>query len=209
MLLDALSKERLRPYVLASGHNESTALELYGWNLRVSAAFYPLLATTEVVLRNAVSDKIRAKHGKTWWENDAFHSVVGGKAKGMVLRARNKRAQEKGQVSHGCMVAELTFGFWANMLLAKYERHYWTPLVDAFPDIPASVTYRDLSAKCDRVTSLRNRIFHHEPMFKRNITKDYSDTLALVSWLSPDAALWIKPRLQIMAILRQRPRHHS
>ena len=168
-----------------------------------------MLGTTEIVLRNAVSKQVRLIHGNNWWNDEAFHSVIGRKAKGIVLRARNTREREKGRVSHGCMVAELTFGFWANMLLAKYEDHFWSPLHDAFPSVPSTVAYAELSSKCERVISLRNRIFHHEPMFKREISKDFSETLELISWLSPEAAEWIKPQVRVMSVLRERPRHKT
>ncbi|MEZ5750612.1 MAG: hypothetical protein R3D60_01150 [Paracoccaceae bacterium] len=209
MVINALSNERLTPYLVETGHHEQAALALYAWNLRLSESFYPLLSTTEIVLRNVVSARIRQIYGDEWWERDEFHTTIGRKAKGIVLRARNKRQDEKGRVSHGCMVAELTFGFWTNMLLAKYEEHFWSPLSSAFPDVPSGTTYDDLSRKCDRVSALRNRIFHHEPMFKRNITEDYRATLELLSWLNPKAAIWIRPQLRTMAVLRERPRHRT
>ncbi|MCB1395852.1 MAG: Abi family protein [Rhodobacter sp.] len=206
MVVNALSSQRFKPYLLAANFDQETALQLYFWNLRISASFYPLLGMTEIVLRNSVSDRIRAVHGQEWWDDPQFHLSIGRQAKGIVLRARKKRNEIKGRVTHGCMVAELTFGFWANMLLAKYEESYWTPIADSFPHVPAGMTFETLSRKCDRVVSLRNRIFHHEPIFKRNISEDYRDALELVSWLNPEAAAWIRPQLDIMAVLRERPR---
>lgn len=209
MVINALSRERLTPYLHETGYHEQAALALYAWNLRLSESFYPLLSTTEIVLRNAVSSRIQSVYGNEWWERVEFHATIGRKAKGIVLRARNTRQKEKGRVSHGCMVAELTFGSWTNMLLAKYEQHFWTPLSSAFPDVPSGTSYAELSGKCNRVSTLRNRIFHHEPMFKRNITEDYRDTLELLAWLDPQAAAWIRPQLRTMAVLRERPRHRT
>jgi len=206
LVIDVLSRERLAPYLVATGHHETAALDLYAWTLRLSESFYPLLSVTEVALRNAIGNRIRQSHGSAWWEEPAFHDIVGKNAKGMVLRARNRRMETKGRVSHGCMIAELTFGFWTNMLLPKYEQHYWTPLNIAFHHVPGELEYVPFAARCKAVTDLRNRIFHHEPLLNRDISRDYSDTLELVSWFDPALAEWIRPQLRVMAVLRQRPR---
>lgn len=194
------------PYLVAVGHHDKAAIDLYAWSLRLSESFYPLLSVTEVALRNAIANRIRAIHGDTWWENAEFHDNIGNQAKGNVLKARNARFEEKGRVTHGCMVAELTFGFWTKMLLPKHEANYWSPFQSVFPTLPAATTRAELEDRCKAVTTLRNRIFHHEPLLGRDISKDYSETLELVSWIDPRLADWIKPQLRIMAVLRERPK---
>ena len=206
MVIDALSRERLIPYLVAVGHHEKAAIDLYAWSMRLSESFYPLLSVTEVALRNAVANRIREIHGDTWWESKDFHDAIGKTAKGTVLRSRNQRLSEKKYVTHGCMVAELTFGFWTKMLLPKHETKYWSPLHDVFPTLPSSISLADLERRCQDVTILRNRIFHHEPLLGREITRDFAETLELVSWIDPRLSAWIKPQLRIMAVLRERPK---
>lgn len=108
-------------------------------------------------------------------------------------------------VTAGRVTAELSFGFWRNMLLPKYEAALWTPVHTHFQDLPANVGLLELEGSCERVRILRNRVSHHEPLIGRNITIDYSQTLELLRWLSSEKEAWLKPRLEIMAILRQRP----
>lgn len=124
-------------------------------------------------------------------------------------RARNQRFDEKGYVTHGCMVAELTFGFWTKMLLSKHEANYWTPIQTLSPNLPPDVTYHAIEARCKAVTELRSRIFHHEPLLGRDISREYRDTLELVWWIDPKLADWIRPQLRIMSVLRERPRHRT
>lgn len=206
LVIDALSRERLTPYLVATGQHEEAAVALYAWSMSLSAAFYPLLGVVEVALRNAIANRIRALHGTRWWEAESFHANIGKQAKGTVLKARNKRHEAKGFVTHGCMVAELTFGFWTKMLLPKHEDFYWTPFHDAFPQAQPGIGFIDLAPRCAEVTELRNRIFHHEPVFQRNHTQDQHDILALIAWIDPALSDWIRPQLQIMSLLRQRPR---
>ena len=45
------------------------ALELYQWNMQVSAAFLPCLQLCEVVTRNSVAQVLTFRHGNRWaWE---------------------------------------------------------------------------------------------------------------------------------------------
>jgi len=209
LVLDMLPRERLTPYLLATGHHRDAALALYAWNLRISESFYPLLSVTEIALRNTVAARIRAVYGGVWWDDPGFHDVIGPKAKGIVLKARNKRLGEKRRITHGCMVAELTFGFWSNMLLPKYEARFWTPLATPFPEIPDAVSLADLAQRCSAVTILRNRIFHHEALLRRDVSMDYKNTVDLLTWLAPDLWQWLRPQLRVMQILRERPRHRT
>jgi hypothetical protein len=39
----------------------------------------------------------------------------------------------------------------------------------------------------------------------RNITKEYSQIMELIGWLSPDKARWIKPYSRVMTVARQKP----
>ena len=184
-------------------------MNLYDWNLRLSESFFPLLGTTEIAFRNAVSSHLLRIFGPKWWDHHELHEVMGRKAKGMVLRARDKRLSEKGRVTHGCMTAQLTFGFWVRMVLPKYEAVLWTPLEAAFPDIPATVTFSEFADTCALTAALRNRIFHHEPIFERAITEDYATTMRLLAWLDPQMAAWVRPKLRTMQVLRERPRRRT
>lgn len=104
----------------AAGFDRDRALKLYLWNMRMSASFYPLLASVEVCLRNLISKRLHQKFGDCWWENASFHDIIGTQGKGILLRARNDVQRRKRQVTSGRMTAELSFGFWSKMLLPKY-----------------------------------------------------------------------------------------
>lgn len=200
-----ISPDRLGTYRKAVGHDVDRALALYAWNMKLSASFMPLLGSAEICLRNLTMPRITAVFGPQWWDSNGFFDILGSRGKGIVKRAGNKIIASGNQVDSGRMTAELSFGFWQNMLLPKYQTPLWSLLHNSFPDLPAHVDQTTLYNKCGIVRELRNRISHHEPIFQRNTSQDYADCLELISWLSAAKAIWIKPHCNVMALLRQKP----
>jgi len=103
------------------------------------------------------------------------------------------------------MTAELSFGFWVNMLLVKYEPELWVDIHAHFPSLPEDADLASLRDLAQHQLDLRNRISHHEPVFERDLSKDYSDGIKLMKWIGPAKVDWIKPQLDIMRILREKP----
>ncbi len=207
-ILEAIiSSDRLGTYCKAVGHDVDRALALYAWNMKLSASFMPLLCSAEICLRNLAMQRVKAVFGPHWWQNNAIFEILEskGKGKGIVKRAENKIVKSGNLADGGRMTAELTFGFWQNMLLPKYQAALWSPMHENFPDLPANVDQTALHNKCGIVRELRNRISHHEPIFQRNISQDYAECLELISWLSTAKSVWIKPHCNVMALMRQKP----
>jgi len=87
------------------------------------------------------------------------------------LRTRQKHPD----VGH--VVAELNFGFWVSLLNKEYETALWRRrgfITATFPAIPRDGrgrhgrkvrNRRALSARLNRILDLRNRVFHHEPIW--------------------------------------------
>lgn len=203
MKLEVISEERLGKYLQAAGFNQQRALALYGWNILISESFYPVLSAVEVSLRNIIVTRLIDLYGEKWWENHALLSQIG-KGRGKITGAVNKLKKE-GAVTSGRMTAELTFGFWVNMLLPRHENTIWKDLRSDFADLPPSISYNQLSDRCETVCQFRNRIFHHEPVFHTNISQEYSQTVELLRWLSGDKAVWIKGYSRVMRVLREKP----
>lgn len=204
LLVDIISQDRLGRYLTEAGHNVDRALALYGWNIQLSEAFFPVLSAAEVCLRNTVAARLGALYGATWWDNATFHGQIRPSGKRIALTARDKLIQS-GQVTSGRMTAELNFGFWVKMLLPRHEAVVWTDLRASFTHLPAKITYDDLYNRCDAVREFRNRIFHHEPILHRDISKEHSKIMELIGWLSPDKAAWIKPYSRVMTVMRTKP----
>ncbi|MFI6171085.1 hypothetical protein ACIBCN_30200 [Nocardia sp. NPDC051052] len=129
---------RLATYSKRCGNDPFQALELYKWNLQLSAAFQQVLAITEVALRNAIDDQLR-----TWNATQPHHTDVGlTHSRDWLLdparplnsmtrdsrRTAGKHALEadggrgvghprKGAaVTHDDILAQITFGVWTKLL---------------------------------------------------------------------------------------------
>lgn len=204
-IVASISQDRFETYLRAAGFDPNRALELYYWNLEISASFYPLLAGVEISLRNQIETRLDSAFGPSWWVSSDFSENLGAKGSKILNKAVRNLHHRRQQITSGRVTAELSFGFWRNMLLPKYEATLWSPISPHFPNLPANISRQELETRCERIRSLRNRISHHEPLLKRDISKDYSQALQVLRWMSPEKANWIKPRLETMRILRRRP----
>src|SRR5882757_68207 len=127
-LLAAFSAARMEPYLKHCNGDAVTAFRLYAWNVEASAAFSGPLSCLEVVLRNALHERLATMVGRSDWWHDRqvdLHDV----AKGLLADAATKLARRGKSAGPDAMVAELHFGFWI-ALLGKgrnYETALWRP----------------------------------------------------------------------------------
>ncbi len=120
------------------------------------------------------------------------------------------------------IIAGLDFGFWTNLLSTSYvdtgsSTLLWPNLLaDVFPNAPATIQLADIRSKMDRVREFRNRISHHEPVWKFYylhpgtlkpdyakpvfgraasiglLTKQFEEILELIEWIDHDRAIYLK-----------------
>lgn len=203
MVTNIISRERLTKYLQEAGFDEEKALALYGWNIQISEAFFPLLSAAEVGLRNTICDRLQEMFGRDWWENDDFLQQIQ-RGKRIVKNAHDK-LESKGSVTNGRMIAELNFGFWVKMLLPRHKEIFWPNFHSAFENLPKDISYETFYKRCEDIRVFRNRVFHHEPILHLNISQEYSDLMQMINWLSPEKAKWIKGYSRVMAVMRQKP----
>ena len=65
----------MKPYLKRADFDENKAVELFEWNLEASLKFWPLIAHTEVALRNALAVQmnklaIKNSYSKHWTEDE-------------------------------------------------------------------------------------------------------------------------------------------
>lgn len=178
---------------------------MYLWNLELCAAFHPLTAMGEVAFRNRVESQLLTIFGARWWDHRELHGLLGSKGKGILLRAA-AAVRDRGRTPvSGRVTAELSLGFWVNMLLPKYAARVWPDFDRAFPDKPPGINQGRLHERAALLREFRNRASHHEPIFKRDLTRDHGQLVEFLGWVNAEAAGWLKPELRAMALLRERP----
>lgn len=57
-ILDRLGRERMRPYLFLAEGNGKYSLDLYRWNIEISAAFLELIAIVEIIVRNSFHEQL-------------------------------------------------------------------------------------------------------------------------------------------------------
>lgn len=217
-----LSPGRFQPYLDACGSDPQRALNLYEWNITVSAAFWEVIAVTEVVMRNAMHDQLTRSFGAHWYDEASILDDRSLRAVREAKRRASRGLPSGAYPSPGKVVSEMSFGVWVALLdrgghsthegrQLRYHDTLWLPaLQHAFPSGPGhqKKTNRGLRV----VQSLRNRIGHHEKIFKEPF-KETSLTLPTLhqhcldatGWISGDVASWVSASSRVPAVLAAKP----
>jgi hypothetical protein len=192
-----VTRERLTRYLGATKQDISRALELYEYNVQLSEVLYGLLHGLEVTIRNAEHHALTDSYGtpacydlaplSPYWQDQLAKS-----------KAKPGAGGKPGKV-----VAELTFGFWIDLISKPNHNVLWIGrrLRTAFPhtklDQPA------IHQRLKTVQLLRNRISHHEPILtSANALYNGDGVITLVQllecveWVCPETAQWIKAQFR-------------
>lgn len=74
-LTGIISPPRIASYVAEAGDLQS-AVDLYVWNVRASAALYGPLSILEIALRNALDRELKSMFGPSWHDDPSFVAAV-------------------------------------------------------------------------------------------------------------------------------------
>lgn len=205
-LADILSTDRLTRYLVASGHDKQRAMRLYLWNSEVGATFYIPTQAVEVGLRNRINHALSAQFGEEWWANRQYISLLDQPRINDLSQVKSRIYSRSLPLTTGQIVAGLSFGFWAGMLHRRYNPDVWTrQLRLSFPYLPDIIDRRKLYDEVRNLVELRNRISHHEPLFRRNLMEDHRRTMQLLGWLCPTKAALLRPYCKAPMVIRQKP----
>src|SRR5262245_9562727 len=166
LLESVLSKSRLDAYRFDAGDTPRMVLGRYRWNLALSKALYSDLHLLEVAFRNRLHDGLTFHfHVEAWW--DLPWSSLREREKVAAVRRRLRIGQAPMEPDR--IVAALDFGFWTSLLSACYDQIIWNQrglLQEAFPHMPRRWQNRLLLGKrMNPLRQLRNRVFHHDPIW--------------------------------------------
>lgn len=205
-LIQTLSKERFTTYLIGAGHDQDRALALYIWNAQIGAAFHPPLQAVEVALRNSINHALVAEFGSEWWKAQKFEKVADRERNQDIEVVCRRITQRQLPLVTGQVVAGLSFGFWVGMLQPKYNPPIWgAHLRTSFPSLPSGTTRNQIFQLSRNVSALRNRISHHEPIFKRDLSLDFKKVMQLLGWLCPETEQWLRPYCDVPELIRKKP----
>ncbi len=190
LLTKAFSNERLTTYQQQLNHNSKLKLfNNYAWNMALSESLYSSLQVLEVTLRNSIHAAATLHLGCSDWYNQtriiSYHKDI----KSLNTAKRTLKRQHK-PFGPDRMIAELNFSFWTSLLDRRYEQVLWPGMLkQAFPNMPRHFRTRQvLSKRFHNARNLRNRIFHHEPIWaSKNLSRQHQNILEAIAWIEPAA----------------------
>jgi hypothetical protein len=185
-----------RSFLKLSTHDE--VYRAYCWNYAVSASVFPLLGCVEMHLRDAVHREMSTRHAPAgaanphsypWYDwNQGSHYPLLNKARDDVYALLY--VKKTGLLAHPApstddVVASLTFGFWTNLfrsftpvqapqLIPRIlpNHHIVTPAQWGSKSVRAA-----LNDHLRIANDFRNRVAHHEPLFKFRYKQKYPKSL--------------------------------
>jgi hypothetical protein len=205
-LLRTLSADRFSTYMVAAGHDQVRAFKMYIWNAHIGEAFHTPIQAVEVALRNCLNYGIIREYGDDWWRNRVLETILDDERTGDLVEVLRRISNRNLTLCNGQVVAGLSFGFWVGMLQRRYNPPIWSRhLRHSFPFLPPRIGRDDILDKARKVATLRNRISHHEPLIKRDISADYANVMEFLGWLCPTKIKWIRTHCRVPEVLRQKP----
>ena len=200
VVVERLTVERMGPYLDSAAGDLAAALRLYDWNSSVAGAMHADLGRLEVVFRNALDQALKdlaASSGwkQPWYAQELLFRERQRDAIDTAVQRASRRRRHSSSPTHGGVIAELGFGFWRYLCVPAYLTALWVPaLASAFPRHSAQGDPRriraDVEQRMERLHVLRNRIAHHEPIFRRDLARDHAQLLELIGWMCADSQTW-------------------
>ena len=181
----AISDDRFEPYTRSRTRSSARAHATYAWNIALCESLYPALNCLEVALRNSVHNAATDQFGTEYWFNSRLRKDELDR-----LNISRSRIDFSGNTSPsaGELVSGLSLGFWVSLFKGHYERVLWPLLLPAvFPYAPRKQrSRREISKRVDSIRRLRNRVFHHEPIWHlTDLQEQHQQILETIGWISP------------------------
>src|SRR5574344_1924286 len=170
-----ISIERLMSFVLPEENPENVSAEIlikrYEENILISQAFYPVLSTLEITLRNSIDTMMKTKFGANWIENELAKQTILQDYDYKVLKETSEKICLKykdEKFLNGKIISNLTLGFWVSLCSKKYNVSIWTKqgcFRGVFVNYPHNKQEQihEISKKLTSIKKLRNKAFHYKP----------------------------------------------
>ena len=207
------SDERLHVYLKTCRQHRGDAIHLYGWNTAISAAFYPPLQILEVALRESIIMSLENEFGEEWYHGIA--DVLDSWTVSKIEEGKNRILKQASSTSFSSVANKLNFGFWVSMIaptrkqnytdnISHFELYLWRPALRATFPFTADLELKQARLILIRLKRLRNLIAHHEPIYLRELEKEYQIILDVLGWMSPRARNWVESRSRVEEVLKNR-----
>ena len=189
-LRKAISNDLIGPYQRFGTQSEPAICAAFAWNIVLCESLYPALNGFEIALRNAIHFAAIGRFGSENWFNGRLKTQEAE----LLIRSR-RRIDPSGLVPvlepvvAAKLVGGLSLSFWVNLFKGRYERILWPQLLrKVFPYATKHQSSRELLyQRLNRIRRLRNRVFHHEPIWHLpDLPEQHRLILETIGWISPE-----------------------
>lgn len=205
------SELRISSYYIAANNSEEKTIELYKANLKIAAAFHPLIGILEVVLRNRLDTILTLHFRDADWiinQKEGFMSdpslIFRSKKTGLIktndflkqeISKTEKKLYKAGvKLSSGKVISEQTFSFWTDLFEIYHYRLLKGKPIQIFTELPCGYGRKQIKDHLDNIRRFRNRINHNEPICFKGNKADMAAMLTVYQSII-DILTWIEPAL--------------
>ena len=210
-ILTYLSNPRMATYLGRCNGDEGRALALYRANAEVGGSAYTAIHYFEIILRNALDRELRrwneaARATREWTitPSPVLESVLTMKRLRAARRDADRAVQGRRTVTHDDVVARFTLGIWRNMLPTHrnpWKQTLWhEALQHAFAN-RQDIRPEQIATSVSIVYDFRNRVAHHEPIFRLDLRGKRRAMRDVLNSISPTARRWFVEHEPLSAAL--------
>lgn len=201
------SSDRFDAYRRSGDRDDFDVLARYLWNAMLCEALYPAMQAFEVALRNSLYCAIESAYPATEADCEDVTSwldfkvpIIHPNEVRRIPDAKFELARRGKPLTVGRLIAELNLNFWRKLLHKPYgdratsaPGNFWPRLIPVvFPAVDRRFNnIARISEAVDEIYAMRNRMFHHEPIFDQALHR-HRTLLHAIHWIEPDLAATVR-----------------
>lgn len=202
-----ISADRFAAYHRSGDRDDFDVLARYLWNAMLCEALYPAMQAFEVALRNSLYSAIESVYPASAGDCNDVTSwldfrvpIIHPNEVHRISDAKSELSRRGKPLTVGGLVAELNLNFWRKLLHKPYgdraitaPGNFWPRLIPAvFPAVDRKFNnIARISDAVDQIHAMRNRMFHHEPIFDRVLQK-HGTLLRVIHWIEPELGATVR-----------------
>lgn len=200
-----LTEARFQCYLDSCCGDHEQAVELYEWNIEVSAAFMEVLCWLEVAFRNVIDgqfpegagDGLVAIYDQTVWL--ANKDFIEDRGREQVNQAISRLREDGHDPTRDWIVSKLSFGFWCVLFTGRYEDLWRSHLRHAFPH--GNGERKQVNGLVQSTLAFRNQVAHHEAIFTRKPFRRHEKILRLLGLIDPELERYVSEFSRVPQLL--------
>lgn len=212
LLINGLSQERLNTYSNNQTLGQKETIQAYKYNVLLSAEVFKAISVLEVALRNSISQAWNAKLNCSDWPMNKKEIDPTSNKNTDLIKSIDEAIKDAGQPpKNPKVIANLSFGKWLQFLQPRFAKINNSILEKVFPNYKIdykklrSQQVQDIYRQFEVIKILRNRVAHHEPIFKdKNLKDKFESIFECLSWINSEMHILID-RSEFDRLLKEGP----